>query len=231
MARLPRLSVAGHVHYLVQRGHNRQAIFLDDDDRRRFLTALGEAAAAHRLALHAYVLLDDQIQILATPPTDEAVGLTMQALGRRYVTSFNQRHGRTGSLWDGRFKGTVVDAGAYLLPCICLIESLPARRGLVGRALDWPWSSLAHHLGLRADPLVSDHALFWSLGNTPFDREAAYRAIAERGLTSDEIEAIEASVLKGWPLGDDGFRHDLAKLTDRPLAPRPRGRPPRVRVG
>ncbi len=228
MARLPRLSIAGHLHHLVQRGNNGQAIFVDDDDRRHFLKALADSATAHRLVIHAYVLLNDQIQLLATPPNDEAVSLTMQALGRRYVASFNQRHGRSGSLWDGRFRATVVDAGAYLLPCTCFIESHPARSGLVGRALDWPWSSLAHHLGLRTDPLVSDHALLWSLGNTPFDREAAYRAVFERGLTSVELISIAAAVAKGWPLGDDSFRDGLAKLTDRRLAPRRRGRPQRT---
>ncbi|QPF72541.1 transposase [Roseateles sp. DAIF2] len=229
MARLARLALAGLPHHLIQRGLNRQPIVLDDTDRERLLAELRESAALHKVAIHAYVLMDNHLHLLATPETAEGLSRMMQSLGRRYVAAFNKRHGRSGTLWDGRFRAAPLEAQAWLLACMSYIELNPQRAGQwLAAPEDYRWCSAAHHLGLRRDPLVYDHALFWALGNTPFEREAAWRARLEQGVGPDERLRLHEAAQKGWPLGSAGFLQDLAQDTDRPLQPRKRGRPPRL---
>lgn len=231
MARLPRLVLPGLPHHLIQRGNNRQPIVLDDEDRRQFLALLREAALTYKVALHAYVLMDNHVHLLATPTDAQGLSRMMQSLGRRYVGWFNQRHDRSGTLWEGRFRAAPIEGERYLLACMRYIELNPLRAGL---QLDdgpgaYAWSSCAHHLGRRSDPLVTEHPMFWTLGNTPFEREAAYRELLEQGLGEAETLALTDSALKGWPLGSASFLHGLAVQVDRPLVPRKRGRPRKPR--
>ncbi|MGL6108863.1 MAG: transposase, partial [Rubrivivax sp.] len=182
MARLRRLVLPGQVHHLVQRGHNRQAVFIDDEDRRQYLAALNEAAHANAVALHAYALLDHEVQLLLRPPTEAALSRMMQALGRRYVAGFNRRHGRSGTLWEGRFRAGVVQEGVHTLQSLLLIDTLAARHVQAQSPQRGAWSSAPHRLGQHRDPLVTDPPEFWRLGNTPFEREAAYGAMLVQGL-------------------------------------------------
>lgn len=224
MARLPRLSVANLPHLLIQRGHNRQAVFLDDEDRLQFRSLLGEAARSEEVSLHAYALYDGEVRLLATPPQADSLGRMMQVLGRRYGAAFNRRHGRTGGLWEGRFKTTVIEPTVRVLDAMCFVETdggLRPSEGVGALAV----SSLAHHLGRRHDAMVADHAVFWALGNTPFEREAAYRARLEAGLAERVRTELNDAVLKGWPVGGATFLASLAQQTDRRLMPLKRGRP------
>jgi putative transposase len=225
MARLPRLALAGHLHHVIQRGNNGQALFVDDADRRAYLDLLRESAAAHGVAIHAYALLIERVQLLATPQQAQALSLTMQTLGRRYVARFNRRHGRSGTLWEGRYRATVLEAERHFLRALIDIESMPVRLQWVVHAADWPWSSAAHHVGGARDPLVTPHALYWALGNTPFEREVAYRALLDAGVSEAEHAALTDAAMKGWALGGAAFIAGLAIATSRPLQPRQRGRP------
>lgn len=230
MARLPRLAVPGHPHHLIQRGNNGQPIFVDDDDRRMYRTMLRDAAAAHTVAVHAYVLMDNHVHLLVTPEKEGALSLMMQALGRRYVSWFNRRHQRSGTLWEGRFRGCVIESERFFLACMRYIEQNPMRAGVAGHPSDFEWSSHAHHVGSRSDPLVADHALFWTLGNTPFDRQSAYKALSEQLLPAREVDQLTSAALKGWGLGSPEFLRTLAEQTERRLSPRPRGRPRKLRA-
>jgi len=225
MARLPRLSVPGLPHHLIQRGHDGRAVFLDDTDRRRYLQALLQAATDHGVAVHAYVLLDHEVHLLATPVAAHAIGRLVQALGRRYAAAFNQRRGRRGTLWDGRYRCSVLEPAVWTLPAMCVIEHLAQDHGLVVQARDWSWSSLRHHLGQCRDPLVTDPDAYWNLGNTPFEREAAYRQRFEVGVGVQARQQLLGAASKGWALGSADFLVALAGQVDRPLQPRPRGRP------
>jgi putative transposase len=227
MARLARLAQAGLTQHLIHRGNNRQPIVLDDADRLALLAALQECAATLKVAIHAYVLMDNHLHLLATPATDDGLSRMMQSLGRRYVAAFNRRHGRSGTLWEGRYRAAPLEPETQLLPAMRCIELNPVRAGLVAQAKDYAWSSCQHHLGLRRDPLVTDHARFWALGNTPFDREMNYRQLLEEGASEAELRSLVDSALKGWPLGSPRFLAELAKTGERPVVPRPRGRPPR----
>jgi putative transposase len=230
MARLPRLSVAGLAHHLLQRGHNRQPVFLDDEDRAAFLALLRDLAAMERVAVHGYALLDSEVHLLVTPAGAEGLSRMMQALGRRHGARFNRRHGRAGTLWSGRFRASVVDPDGWVARCLCFIETEAARSGAAGGVDRFAWSSALHHLGERRDTLITEHLAYWSLGNTPFEREGAWRATLERSLTSSEIAAIRSAVERGVPLGSQSFRRGLAERLDRPLEPRAVGRPRRINL-
>ena len=228
MARLPRLALAGHPHHVLQRGHNRQPIFLNAADREYFLQLLRSSASRFGVAVHAYVLMDDHFHLLATPQTGPALSAMMQMVGRGYARYFNAGHARTGTLWDGRYRATVLQARAHLLECMVYLDLNPVRRGLAVTAQDYPWSSFGHYAGVRTDPVVAVPDVVWRLGNTPFARESAYRERVEQGLMSEQVEALTNSVMRGWAMGDDAFVAELQRLTSRRLLPAARGRPARV---
>lgn len=230
MARLPRLTAPGLPHHLIQRGNNRQAIFADDSDRALYLRELAELADAHRLAIHAYVLMPNHVHLLVTPAQRETLARVMQALGRRYVRHFNDRHRRTGTLWEGRYRSTVVETDRYLLACMRYIDMNPVRAGLVAEPALYRWSSHTHHVGLRADPIVTEQAAYWALGNTPFERQVAYQRLFEVEQEADEIRSIRYATHRGWALGRTSFADRIAEGAGRPAAPRRAGRPRKVLV-
>jgi putative transposase len=225
MARLPRLIVPNQSHYVIQRGLNGLALFCDAGDHEAFLGWLRTAARQYKVAVHAYTLLPGELHLLVTPADPEGLGGMMQWIGRYYVPYYNQKYARAGTLWQGRYKTSVVDAENYLLGCSQYIEFAAVRSGLAGSAADYPWSSYPHHAGIKPDGAVTDHPLYWALGNTPFQREAAYIELAGRGLSGTEVKVIEAAVLKGWPLGSDKYKMDLQNRMKRQVLPAKRGRP------
>lgn len=230
MARLPRLCVAGQIHLVLLRGLDHQAIVVDDEDRRRCLECLREAAAQCRVAIHAHALLDDRLRLLATPPDADALGRMVQGLGRRYVGGFNRRHGRRGTLWDGRFRATVVQPGEPALQAMLFVDTEPVRAGAVEVAADHRWGSAAHHIGRLRDPLIARLPEYWQLGNTPFERESRYAERLAEGLSERDARRLADANHKGWAVGDAGFLAGMAEQASRPVAPRRRGRPPRATV-
>ncbi|GAC1535518.1 MAG: transposase [Ramlibacter sp.] len=215
MARLPRLTLADQPHHVIQHGNNRQAIFIDRADFERMLALLGENALRFRIALHAYVLMDNHFHLLATPASGDGLPQWMQAVGRSYVRYFNDRHGRSGTLWEGRYRSTLIQADRYLLACMAYIDLNPVRAGMVAEARDHPWSSHAHYAGLRVDRLLTPHPLYWELGNTPFAREAAYAELVRRGVTAADQARLTDATLHGWAVGDANFVKSLQNKTDR----------------
>lgn len=225
MARLPRLTVPGYPHHVIQRGNNRQPIFVDADDYRRLLDDLAQHAKARGVAVHAYVLMSNHLHLLATPEADDSLPLMMQAVGRGYVRWFNRRHGRSGTLWEGRYRSTIVEAERHLLACMAYIDLNPVRAGMVTAAADYPWSSHAALVGLRSDALLSPHTLYWQLGNTPFDRERAYADLVAAGLDPAQRELLGRAVHSGWALGEQDFIAELQRRTARRVARSAAGRP------
>lgn len=225
MARLPRLVVPHQPHHLIQRGNDRQPIFRESEDYGVFLKWLREAARQYAVAIHAYVLMPNHIHLLITPADAQGMGKMMQWVGRFYVPWFNRKYGRTGTLWQGRFKATVIDSERYFMTCCRYIELNPVRAGIVADPEQYPWSSYAHHVGSKGDPFITGHPLYWALGNTPFDREAAYKALAEQALTDDEILALQEATEKGWALGSERFMASLERQVHRRVRPAGRGRP------
>lgn len=228
MARLPRLVVPEQLHHIIARGNNDQPVFRDDSDYQEFLRWLREAALQAKVAVHAFVLLPNRIQLLATPADEAGLSKMMQTVGRHYVPYFNAKYARTGSLWEGRFRATVLEAATYFIACSTLIEYQPVALAIAAEQDAYQWSSYAHHIGSGKNPLITDHPAYWALGNTPFEREAAYRRLCEMPPPADLIEKIETATWKAWVLGSDKFKKQLEKLTPRRLHPVKRGRPPKV---
>lgn len=217
MARLPRLLVGSHIHLLSQRAQQGQALALDDHDRGALAALLRDAAAAQGVALHAYALCDERFELLASAGQGEALSRLMQAVARRHAAAFNRRHGRRGSLWEGRFRAAVVEPGEWTLRCMVRID--------LAAGADPRHGSLAAHVGSVPDPQLVAPAAYWSLGNTPFDREMHYRERLQRALTSAEQAAIDAALRGGWALGSGAFADSLTAAAARPTQPRARGRP------
>ena len=217
MARLPRLTVPGYPHHIIQRGNNRQAIFASTADYELLLAMFEENAKKHQVAIHGYVLMSNHFHLLATPETAEGIPQMMQAVGRRYVRNFNLRQQRTGTLWEGRYRSTLIQAERYLLACMVYMDLNPVRAGMVMDPADYPWSSYAHYVGRRPDRLITPHPLYWELGNTPFARDEAYAALVRSGVSADQQRALTDSALRGWALGDPDYVADLQRRTERRL--------------
>jgi putative transposase len=225
MARLARLAVAHQAHLLLLRGHSGQPVFRDDVDRAAFLSDLQSACNLERVALHAFALLPDHVWLLCTPASAQALGRAMQALGRRFSAAFNRRHQRSGSVWDGRYRATVVEGGVQLLEAMVFVDQAPVREGLMPAASLAAWSSARQHVGLGMEYSLTDAAVYWELGNTPFDRCAAYRMLLEEPQVKERVDRLTSAVQRGWAVGSRAFLDGLGQLVSRPVAPRPRGRP------
>jgi putative transposase len=225
MPRLPRLILPGQPHHVILRGNNRQAIFFSDHDRQHLLLTLGEVSRQHQVAVHAYVLMDNHLHLLLTPQAEAGLSRMMQSLGRRYVGWFNARHQRSGTLWEGRFRAGLIESERYFLACMRYIELNPVRAGLSAQPQDWKWSSAAHHLGLARDELLTEHELYWSLGNTPFEREHAYREFVSQGVPALEQVQFTEGALRGRAVGALKVAVPLTPAEAGVLHKRPRGRP------
>ena len=217
--------------HVVQRGNNRQAIFFDDNDYRVYLDWLGDAAASHACAIHAFVLMTNHIHLLLTPRTSQAVSATLQAVGRRFVPYINHCHGRTGTLWEGRFRASTVQEDAYLLVCYRYIELNPVRAGMVDVPAAYPWSSYrANALGERS-PLVSPHPVYLALGRDAPERQAAYQGLVAAQLDPALLQDVRSCLQTGTPLGNDRFRLQIEQALGVKVGYSRRGRPKNVPVG
>jgi putative transposase len=220
MARQTRLAMGGHAHYVRQTCVSGQALTLDADDVRLLMSALQALSAQYPVAIWAYAVLREELQLLLCPAEAEHLGRFMQALGRRYVPAFNRRHARQGALWGARFRAAMIEPGEWVLASMLRIDSLAQACGGPGSA--------AHHAGERRDPLLSDPPELWSLGNTPFERELEWRRRLHVG-QAPGVEATLARAVQGaWVVGSPAFAAEVAGLLDRPAQPRSPGRPRRT---
>ena len=225
MARLPRLTLPGMPHYVIHRGNNQQDIFVDEQDYSTMKDLMREMSRRFQVDIHAYVLLPNQFHALAMPEQEQGLPQFMQSLGRSYVRYFNNRHGRSGTLWEGRYRCTVLDAPSFLLASMVVLENQPVVMELANRPQDYAWSSCAHNTGLKQDSLVRSHPAYWALANTPFAREAAYTRALEQGVGQGLSEEVLSAASKGWALGDADFVKHLQQNTERRVSRRRPGRP------
>ena len=227
MARLPRFDLPGMPQHIVQRGNNRLPCFLDDADRARYRQLLREALLATGCQLHAYVLMDNHVHLLATPPEAGDIARMMQKLGRQYVGQFNARHRRTGTLWEGRYKACLVDSADYLLRCVRYIDLNPVRARMTDDPVAFAWSGCAALCGLREDPLMTLHPTQRALGRTEAERGHAYRDLLSEALNDEDLAAIRLHLQQQRAYGRDNFRAMVEAKTQRFAGVRPAHRPGR----
>ena len=218
MTRLARHYVPEQPQHVILQGLKGPA-FLDEGDYLYFLACLADAARVADLAVHAWVLMPDAVQLLVTPAYESSVAMAMQAVGRRYVETFNRRHGRRGTVWRGEYRATVIEPDRYCLLASRVIDHEPVRNRLVAEPGSYPWSSYTHHVGLRVDSFIKDHPLYRALGKTPFERHQAYRALGAQPLDESEVDHLIQSTLNGWVLGSAAYCEWAAQTANRRLMP------------
>jgi putative transposase len=225
MPRRPRLVIAGIPLHVTQRGVNRAAIFLDQQDHRLYLELLAEVAAANAVSVHAYALMSNHVHLFITPDHVGDLARAMRLLNQRYVGTFNRRHRRTGTLWESRFRSSLVDSERYALTLYRYIELNPVRAAMVDAAQRYPWSSARTNLGIDPDPRVTPHPSYTALGHDIVTRTSAYGDWLRSGVTNHEIAAIRIHLQQERALGCPHFQTMVARTLNRPVTVRPRGRP------
>lgn len=217
----------GQAHLIIQRGRRGHDVFVDERDRAVYLASLRDAAREAGVAVHAYGLFAHEVRLLATPRDEAGLAQMMQAVGRRFVRAFNQRHGGSGTPWEGRFRSAVIEAQRHFLGSLRFVEGLsePAGPRAAPTSADATSSSAAHHLEGREDPIVEAHPEYWKLGNTPFEREARYRDHVAQPASAPELAAILRAALNGWVLGSEAFAAQAATRSGRRPRPSAPGRP------
>jgi putative transposase len=209
---------------VILRGNNRNIIFVAEEDYLFFIECLQRAVEEHGCTIHAYVLMTNHVHLLMTPTRENSISKAMQSLGRRYVQYFNYTQKRSGTLWEGRYKATVIDSEQYLLTCYRYIELNPVRAKMVAQPQEYPWSSYLCHAEGAANELIVDHPLYLSLGKDREERQVAYRALFAAHVSEVSMDDIRAATNKGWALGGERFVQEVAKALSRRIAPLARGR-------
>ncbi|MGV6817920.1 MAG: transposase [Thiotrichales bacterium] len=223
MARQPRFTLLGHPQHIIVRGNNQEDIFYYEEDYQFYLDKLKQACLKHQCDVHAYVLMTNHVHLLITPNKENSIAKAMQMVGRYYVQYFNYSYGRTGTLWEGRYKSTLIDSERYALTCYRYIELNPVRAGMVAHPSDYPWSSYHFNALGQADALVTPHKLYTALGRAKTDRQRAYRALFRARIPQQTIDEIRENTNKSWVLGSDRFKSRIEKKLNRPASPRARG--------
>jgi len=225
MPRLPRLNIINNPHYISQCGHNNQPCFFCEEDYEYYLECLSKASHQYQCKIHAYVLLENSIQLLVTPMIHSGISSLMQSIGRRYVQYINHKYKRSGTLWGGRYKACVIDAIGYLLTLYQYIENAPVRKGLVDSPVDYPWSSYHYHILGGFTNIIVDHSIYLRLGESATERSSRYIEQLRFPLNSLLLRYINEKLSGDVVLGGDNFVSEIEDLADHKIRPLKRGRP------
>lgn len=215
MPRRARLRFAGVPLHVIQRGNNRIACFFAEQDYRFYLHHLEELAQRFECSVHAYVLMTNHVHLLITPSETDSASLLMKHLGQRYVQYVNRAHRRSGTLWEGRFKSSLVQRQEYLLKCHRYIELNPVRARLVPHPRDYSWSSYRVNGDLHASALVTQHDCYVALGESPEQRAAAYRGLFRFEPDEEELNDIRSAANGGFALGNQRFKDEISARLGR----------------
>lgn len=225
MARKPRFSLPGIPQHVIQRGNNREPCFYAEDDYPRYLAVLMEALARNDCRLHAYVLMTNHTHLLLTPMTEHGVSHLMQDVGRKYVRYINRTYRRSGTLWEGRYKASLIDSEAYLLTCMRYIELNPVRANMVTHPGGYRWSSYAGNAHGQGDSCLTPHPVYRQLGKDPVSCQHAYRELFRQHMDPTAIHAIRAALNQELVLGREDFKERIEQMTKRQTRPGRTGRP------
>ena len=225
MPRKPRFYLPGIPVHIVQRGHSREPVFFETGDYHAYLHWLQEASKRYDCAIHAYVLMTNHIHLLATPAEKNSISLMMQYIGRHYVPYINHTYGTSGSIWEGRYKASLIHDEAYLLICMRYIELNPVRANMVKTPGAYRWSSYKANVQGQQNEILTEHALYKALGRTSDQRREAYKALFKGQVDPDELDAIRASWQSGTPLGNEYFMQKIEAKLKCKVGQVRRGRP------
>ena len=225
MPRRARMYLPGYVYHIVQRGNNREACFFEEENYRVYLNLMREALPRCGTRLHAYCLMTNHMHLLITPATAEGISNLMRVVGSRYAVYMNKRHGRSGTLWEGRHKASAVDSNGYLLKCYRYIELNPVVAKMVARPEEYAWSSYSANAWGTWNPAVTPHACYLKLSKRPAQRQHNYRELFQEVLSPEDIHAFQEATHYCMPVGSAFFRKQIEHKMGRPLGQAYRGRP------
>jgi len=225
MPRKPRFNLADVPLHVIQRGNNRSACFFADKDYQFYFQCLKESAKKFGVDVHAYVLMTNHVHLLLTPHAPGAVSRFMQAVGRRYVQYINFQYQRSGTLWEGRYKASLVDTDPYLLTCYRYIELNPVRANMVSHPGDYRWSSYRHNGQGNIDPQIIAHPLYNALGDSQGERCDSYRRLFHAQMDTHMLDEIREALNQELVLGCERFKEEIEKHLGRRTRPAKRGRP------
>ena len=213
MARMARLYLPNTAQLVIVRGINNAPVFFSDNDYEQWQSIVRTIAPVHLLSIHAFALVEHAVYLLVTAEDEHALGRFMQDLGRRYVRYVNGKYGRSGTLWEGRYRTAYIQDEPHVVNAYRWLDAMSG------------YSSQAHHVGLQLQGFIQDHAQYWEMGNTPFDRQYAFKQLLNEGLPEATIKALEHAVNTGWALGDKNFLNQALRIGGRRVTPAARGRP------
>lgn len=225
MPRKPRFFLPGVPVHVVQRGHSHEAVFFEDDDYLAYLRWLQEGAARYKVDIHAYVLMTNHVHILATAQDTDGITRMMQYVGRYYVPYINYTYGTSGSIWEGRYKASLIQDEEYLLTCMRYIELNPVRANMVRSPGQYRWSSYRCNGQGKEGDLISPHALYQALGKTRPVRLETYKALFKAHLDKGVLDELRSALQTGTPLGNDLFRQKIEAKLKCKVGQARRGRP------
>ncbi len=225
MPRKPRFDLTDVPQHVIQRGNNRQPCFCTEPDYRAFIEYLCHACERHGCRVHAYVLMTNHVHLLVTQSRLRGLSGMMQSLGRRYVKYVNDTYGRTGTLWEGRYKASLVSTDDYMLVCSRYIELNPVRAGMIARPGDYIWSSYGHNAEGASDPLVSEHETYMALARNPETRLFRYRELFRSDLDPNVVDEIRRSANADLVFGNERFKDEIKQALKRRTRAGQPGRP------
>jgi putative transposase len=190
---------------------------------------LWQTAERYGCDIHAYVLMTNHVHLLATPADDESLAGMMRYPGSRYVQYVNYTYKRSGTLWEGRYKSSLIDTERYLLTCYRYIELNPVRAGMVKEAGDFKWTSYTAHALGQVNELIQDHSNYLALGATDETRRAAYQALFRHQVDEETLTGIRDAVNRGTAFCSERFKDEIEATLARPVRPGPAGRPRKER--
>jgi len=225
MPRRPRIHLDNVPLHIVQRGHNRAPCFFGEEDYQAYLHWLGEALKKEHCALHAYALMTNHVHLLVTPKQADAIPRLIIALGRRYVQYINTTYRRTGTLWDSRYKSSLIQADAYLLLCQRYIELNPVRAAMVDDPAHYRWTSYRRNALGQANPYLTPHPLYLALGRDDPERQAAYGALFRAQPDKAAVDDLRLALNQNQPMGNRRFLDRIEAMMGQRREAKPRGRP------
>jgi putative transposase len=218
MPRIARIVGPGYPHQIVQRGNNKEQVFLDREDYEKYLGLLERYSGEKETSILAYCLMPNHVHLLAKPSHDYCLAKIMQGVTLCYTQYFNRKRERSGRLWECRYHSIVVDGDRYLWAVSKYIENNPVRARIVKMPEDYPYSSAKAHILGRTDSLLKE---------APTDRNeiSEYRKFMRAGEDGQVLEDIRRQTRLGRPLGKEGFLQTLSRKLNYDMVFRPRGRP------